>query len=891
MHRLLSIALIGLLSALGCNGSNDGPADSGLDAHDGGTDCTRPCRFFHECADSEDCVEGCCRGSPPCSKDVTCQPEGKCIDGRCVRICVTDLDCPDGSLCFEGFCELLPDSVLEAFLAPDVDAERTQRQTLQMGIGDVPLDFPVGVSMAGFGARLGPRTPYRKTLGGSDSMWDRPRVKAFVFDDGLKRIALVRTATSWSTDFMLSHAAWRIYQATGDNYLNRLVLSANHSHSYPGRYSFWVPRVQMGVLGHGDFSMEIFGRHTQAIADAVLMAIEDLKPARFAYSQVEAMDPEGWIHHDRREADGKPMDDSLYVLRVDDAEGNPRAVLFDFALHGTHSDTTTVTGDAPGAVEILAEQRLQEMTGLPVVAAFLSGCSGDVSPAGDGTGLDDWRKIQEVGEQAWPLILAEFERLEGQTSEQVAIDIANLRAPVSREFLGYGPGEFIDDHGVEFHFGAFQCVGSCDEDPATMYEDGALDCIFSLEMLSGGVPVPSFCKAHFTALRFGRLGLVTLPGEPLGVYGRDAAQALLEAADDLDHVAVLGYSQDHHLYLMHADNWLQGCYEPSMGIWGWREGDYYLEKSAELSARFAAEGGFTDDAGLMPSWYEYLDDTVPPTRTDPEEVGSLLQDTPASIERLQQIAIIWTGGHPGVDLPRMTLERETGGDWEKVRNAAGVVYSDNGHSTMLWYLGDYDLDHSWKLAWEEHIDFPTGRYRIHIDGHFFDGAGVQPYSLDSAPFDLLPSSRMPIAGVVLDASQLSGAVLYPAGPTNDDGQSAFDGLAARGFLRHTAEAPPQMPWPVPADGSVTVTARIQPPSGEPVDCDAMSAAARVRVDYTYVNARDGQGGESQAVHNLAATGFEGAHGAYAGPGLYSLEISAADPHGNTGSARVELELD
>ncbi|MBW2699254.1 MAG: neutral/alkaline non-lysosomal ceramidase N-terminal domain-containing protein [Deltaproteobacteria bacterium] len=888
MMALVLLALVALLP-MACGGGDD-DTDGGTD--DGGGDCTTPCDYYYECSDTQDCLEGCCRSAAPCGQDVTCQPEGKCVDGRCVKLCVSDPDCPLENQCIHGFCEAYLTDALAAFSEPAAGSGGLGT-TLQVGLGDVPLDFPMGVSMAGYGARLGPRTPYRKTLGGSESMWDRPRVKALVFEAGDKRIVLIRTATSWTTDWMLTHTAWRLYQATGENYINRIVLSANHTHSYPGRYSFWVPDVQMGVLGHGDYSPEMFERHTKAMADAVLIALDNMQAAKFAWAKVGNMDPEGLIHRDRREEDQDPMDDSLYVMRIDDINDQPLAFLFDLAMHGTISNGKTITGDAPGAVEIIAQQKLQELTGLPVMAVFLSGNSGDVTPEGGGNGLDDWRSIQQVGLLTWPILRAQFEALEGQARNDVTLDISNLRAPVDREALGYGEGQFRDEFDKEYYFGAFQCVGNGDEDPATHFEDGQLGCIFSMEMLTGGVPASPFCKTHLTTMRIGDLGFVTLPGEPLGKYGRDAAQLLLDADDRLSDVAVLGYSQDHHLYLMHADNWLQGGYAPSMGIWGWAEGDYYLEKLGELAQAFAAGGVDLIDNGILPAWYDYADDTVEPTTTTSEEVAEVLSDVPTTVERSQLVDFRWVGGHPGVDLPRMTLEREVSGNFEPVLNLAGTPYSDDGHSTMLTYElenSDYDPPHIWQLQWEEHLDFPLGTYRLHIEGHYFDGTGTQGYSLDSSPFELLPSTHMILHNLQLQQSGLTGSVSYAPGLTNDDGESTFEGLASSSFLHRSARVPPYLPHPVPADGSVSVQASLTPPSGSPVDLTAGTVDADGQVAYTYVNARDGEGTESTAQRNIPTGNFTLNHSQYEGAGHYSLQVQVTDAHGNSGTLAQGFDL-
>jgi hypothetical protein len=810
-----------------------------------------------------------------------------CVGARCVEMCLNDTDCPAMFSCVNGFCAPYPQDLYQALHAPDVDSGWTQQTPLKVGIAVVPLDFPVGVSMAGFGARKGPHTPYRDTLGGSESYWDRPLAKAFAFDNGLKRIVLVRTTTSWSTDHMVTDIARRVHAVTGQNYLNRIVLSANHTHSYPGNYSYWLPGRKMGVLGHGDFTKEMFERHTRAMSDAVLAAIEDLKPARFGYRLLDPMDPEGKVHVDRRREDFEPHDTRLISIRIDDEHGQPRAFLFNFGLHGTHSDDTAVTGDAPGSVELWAERKLQELTGLPVVAAFLSGASGDTSPQGDGSGLDDWRKIQEVGFQAWPILRGEFEALAGQTRADLELDIASLRAPINREVLGYPPGTFRDESGDDYLFGAFQCVSFGDNDPDTHFQDGALGCIFSCQMLTGGPPVPDFGKVRLNALRLGQLGFATLPGEPLGSYSRTVSQSLTDQG--LAHAGVLGYSQDHHFYLMHADGWLQGGYEPSMGIWGWAEGDYFVELHRQMAERLMTQGGFVENNAMLPSWFELPDDSVPPTATPATDAGKTLDDAPEVLERAQMIVLRWTGGHPGVDLPAMTLEHETPLGWEPVVNAAGVPYTDLYHSSMIRYLGNYEADHTWQLTWEERLDFPLGRYRLRVDGHFWNGGARQPYDLTSKAFDLQANTRLRVEGLRVRGGVVEGVVFYPAGPTTDDGASAFASLAPRGYLHHTNRVPAEFPWPVPTDGSVRVAVQATPVAGGPaLEVADVPVLTGGQFELRYVSTRNTAGVEGFATRSLPSSGFSADLGQDLSGQELDLTVTVQDAHGNLGSLAARL---
>ena len=126
---------------------------------------------------------------------------------------------------------------------------------------------------------------------------------------------------------------------------------------------------------------------------------------------------------------------------------------------------------------------------------------------------------------------------------------------MSHDALGYTGHEFhdvnvvCDDTPDYFRYGAFQCVDGHfhDSDPATKYEDGVLDCVFSVECLTSGFPVPNFQKTHLAVLRIGDLAIDTLPGEPVSKLGmttaaRTKAGKLVSVAGGGDTVAALNHA-------------------------------------------------------------------------------------------------------------------------------------------------------------------------------------------------------------------------------------------------------------------------------------------------------------------------------------------------------------
>jgi hypothetical protein len=831
-------------------------------------------------------------------------------------------------------CEKYPEDILSALSSPAPDEEITEKQPLKVGIADLALDFPIGVSMAGFGNRGGTSNPYRQSLGGSDSMFDRPRAKAFVFDNGLKRIIILKTPMGWSTDYLATQVAWNIYQARGENYLNRIIFSAPHSHSLPGRYWSLLPGSSTGILGHGEFSPEMFHRIANTLTQTVMAALDDLQPARFGYAILDPMDIENHVHEDRRHEDTYPIDDSLVVFRIDDMQGNPRAVLVNMALHGTiFSEEPTITQDAPGGVEIIAQENLQKETGLPIKVAFISGNSGDVTPSTTGSDTSDgWRWVQEVGHRTWPMIKELFDELEGKTSSDIDLDIANRRVPVSREKLSYGDEEFYNQirslpceedkecsTGNEciqgfcsdvYHFGALMCVQDSDEDPQTQHQDGRLGCLMSVGTISMGIPIPQFHKNRLTIASLGGLGIATISGEPTGHYGRTIADYMEQSG--FDDATIFAYSQDHHFYLLSSDNWLQGGYAPSLGIWGWREGDYYAEKTIEMIDQFTtSSGGFVDNAGIKPTWFDNgctsdQDCPLDPKRnqmicsaagycivapTISDNPGAIIKDVPAVVQRTERVGLIFSGGHPGVDLPKMTLQRLNTSEFIDHTNAAGQPYQDDGFNTMLWYRGDYKTDHTWEVGWEEAIDYPTGQYRIKIEGHYYDGSQTQEYELYSSAFELMANQELLILNLQLQQDSISGFSAYPPPPTNDDGQTPFGTLKPLGVLRHTVDNAPTMPWPLAIDESTTITVSIQPTSSGEIVIEDMTLASIENTTYEYISSRDAEGLETKATLDIKATSFAQNIDPPIEPGSYTITIEILDAWENRGQLVQEIVLE
>jgi hypothetical protein len=160
-----------------------------------------------------------------------------------------------------------------------------------------------------------------------------------------------------------------------------LLLNASHTHSGPelrtwrATQTFDLPPEQIELSKQ--YSETLEGK----LVELVGYAIEDLAPAQLSYVHARA----GFAMNRRLEtergytiapnADG-PVDHDVPVLRVDDPNGQLRAILFGYACHNTTLDFYQFCGDYAG----FAQQYLEEAH--PGVAAmFMSGCGGDQNPS------------------------------------------------------------------------------------------------------------------------------------------------------------------------------------------------------------------------------------------------------------------------------------------------------------------------------------------------------------------------------------------------------------------------------------------------------------------------------------------------------------------------------
>jgi len=264
---------------------------------------------------------------------------------------------------------------------------------LRAGVSRVDITPPPGVEMWGYFDRAGPAT------GTLDPLFAR----VLVLDDGRQTIALITLDLGRS--FGPPQIAWLRDKARRQHGVKDVMLIASHTHSGP-------------VIedSYDDRPPEWEQRALEKIADSIGEAISKLKAARIGVGLGQTI-----IGHNRRvtQSDGSVkmlwrnstgqqtgiVDPTVGVIRVDDTQGNPLAILVNYACHPVifGPDNLRYSADYPGAMARFVEASFANSAnaGSQSICFFLQGAPGDINPQMDKTPLvenADAVKI-EVGEK------------------------------------------------------------------------------------------------------------------------------------------------------------------------------------------------------------------------------------------------------------------------------------------------------------------------------------------------------------------------------------------------------------------------------------------------------------------------------------------------------------
>jgi neutral ceramidase len=686
------------------------------------------------------------------------------------------------------------------------------------GTAEVILEMPIGSTLGAYASRAnltgtlagdGRVSPVAGRFQASIGVETAPRAKVLALSAGDEELVLVKLDLGVAPDGL----AYDVAAALGDAYAGKVIVATGHSHASWGHL---VPNPVL-TIGFGLFNRDLYERVRDQVVAAARSALASRAPAKIGVHHDGDFDPADRVTRDRRAANdalmgGKRKDRDLFVVRVDTAAGDPLAVIPIFGVHGTilDGDNDIVSTETTGAIERAVEESFDSK----VLVMHLQGAAGDVSPAGrgevscaSGKICYDFARVESVGREARDAIRAAWtaagSKLQGSTEMEV-LTRSLVEGPDARTFairggsLAYSPFDpERDPDGVIYEADGKTVKSPIDEfnapTGAALCGDGTSlpgkgmpgvsalppyrNCVqlSSAYRLIQGVleqpletlPLCATTRTVVSSLRIGDFLLTTLPGEPVTLLAdKIRAASPLGAAK----TAVVGYAQSHMGYLLTAEDWLAGGYEPSINVWGPLEGELIAEgaiavmklaatpqrENAENGTRAVLSGGLRMPTLTSPPTAGSVPSTVPAelaTRsgTKPESVQPA-----ATVERLQTATFVFEGPNPVAATPRVHLEREVGGAFVPLTTRSGRPVADG--EVILTYtpfpvkakpaeVTNHYFVAEWQAvaprgtgndSYEARTALPLGRYRFVAEGPGFTLASA-PFTVGAATLRVSPA--------------------------------------------------------------------------------------------------------------------------------------------------------
>ncbi len=258
---------------------------------------------------------------------------------------------------------------------------------LYAGVARTDITPPPGIAHAGWGAQT-----HQRAAGVDLPLW----ATALALSDGVETVVIIDIDLIYIWDAEAPGVMRSVEQATGLP-ASHIRLAYTHTHSGPINGAAWSSWVKEGAEMTPAYDA-ILEHH---IAGVARQALQRMHPVRIAAGSGEAR-----INVNRRfqrPEDGAvvcgrnwagPVDHQVQVVRLDDLDGAPLAVIVNYACHPitVGPDCDLITPDYPGVMKRVVEQS----TG--AVCLFLQGAAGDLGPIQGVArgGLAEYRRLGSI---------------------------------------------------------------------------------------------------------------------------------------------------------------------------------------------------------------------------------------------------------------------------------------------------------------------------------------------------------------------------------------------------------------------------------------------------------------------------------------------------------------
>jgi len=212
---------------------------------------------------------------------------------------------------------------------------------------------PMGVAMAGYAARTGV----------AEGVHDDLHVRALVVESPDTAVGVLSASVIGLDQEIVDGVREKVNQQTGLNG-TQVMMAATHTHSGP------------------QIADEYRSFLEECCVACLVQAWEDRQPGRLGVGSVQVED----VGRNRRRLlyGGLPVDPEVGIVKIEDAAGELKGVLFSYACHPTTlgPDNLQITEDWV----YYAIGTIRQQVGAGAVVMFVNGAEGDINP-GYGSGL------------------------------------------------------------------------------------------------------------------------------------------------------------------------------------------------------------------------------------------------------------------------------------------------------------------------------------------------------------------------------------------------------------------------------------------------------------------------------------------------------------------------
>lgn len=407
--------------------------------------------------------------------------------------------------------------------------------TMEVGVARVDITPDGPIRLAGYGSR---------TKSESDGIIQRLGAKALAFGSDAQHPSIFITVDLVGIPGRITaKLSQQLSKKMGIDPA-QLVICASHTHGgpevgnllnileYRGDH-FNDSLLALNQLVHiAQYTEQL----SQKLQEVALAALKNRRPAFVAWGQGQA----GFAAN--RRTKGGPVDPALPILRITNPDGTLRAVLVNYACHGTTLDgnINEIHGDWIGE-----SQRLIEANHPGVIAMVSIGCGADANPQPRGKMEDIKSHGQEISDNVDKLLNSQLQPL---TSPPVGnmkwIKLPFSKVPTVPELI-----KLTEDKTVKGYYARR-----------------------SLDFIERGGTIPSELNYPVQTWNFGnKLAMVNLAGEVVVDYSIRLKNEL-----GAEHLWINGYSNDVPCYIASRRVIREGGYEAESSM-------YYYDKPSPFA--------------------------------------------------------------------------------------------------------------------------------------------------------------------------------------------------------------------------------------------------------------------------------------------------------------------